>query len=450
MKNNPFISVDKVFLIILLSFIVCACVYSGFQFYKIGNIKKDWNEYIFVTDTKIELISELKKTIGYGGMIHNYKNYLLRSDEAYYSRTKTDMFDAYSIIRRIKNIDPISPKEIELLSIISNTIKKYETALETVKSKTYPDIISKDIDGRVQDKNTLNAFKSFEEIQQLNKVANINKLNKDVSSAQRTLFVALGLSSVFIFFVLFLGKRKLQLAQSQLDKERQEKIHLSRLSAVGQMAGSIAHEINNPMAIISGRASMLKNLVSADKLDKKSVIESTEAINKTVDRVSAVIASLRDLTASNENILKENFHLSSLLDETLILCRDKYALEDISIYINCNPDLVIYAKKVQLSQVILNILNNSFDALKDLNEKWIKIDAYKSEKNMIIRIQDSGQILSKEIRSRLMVPFFTTKPTREGTGIGLSISKSIMKKHGGNIYLSDNPKNTEFVIEIPA
>jgi len=268
MKNNPFISVDKVFLIILLSFIVCACVYSGFQFYKIGNIKKDWNEYIFVTDTKIELISELKKTIGYGGMIHNYKNYLLRSDEAYYSRTKTDMFDAYSIIRRIKNIDPISPKEIELLSIISNTIKKYETALETVKSKTYPDIISKDIDGRVQDKNTLNAFKSFEEIQQLNKVANINKLNKDVSSAQRTLFVALGLSSVFIFFVLFLGKRKLQLAQSQLDKERQEKIHLSRLSAVGQMAGSIAHEINNPMAIISGRASMLKNLVSADKLDK--------------------------------------------------------------------------------------------------------------------------------------------------------------------------------------
>lgn len=103
----------------------------------------------------------------------------------------------------------------------------------------------------------------------------------------------------------------------------------------------------------------------------------------------------------------------------------------------------------EIPQVILNLLNNSIDALTDKSEKWILIKAEASEKNIIITVTDSGLGISKEVVDKMMSPFFSTKKIGHGTGLGLSISARIIQEHKGKLYYDSQEKHTTFKIELP-
>jgi signal transduction histidine kinase len=114
------------------------------------------------------------------------------------------------------------------------------------------------------------------------------------------------------------------------------------------------------------------------------------------------------------------------------------------------PGVVLLCRPTQISQVILNLLNNAFDAVKALNEKWVLLEVACLGTDWIqIRVTDSGAGIAESLATKIMEPFFTTKEIGKGTGLGLSISKGIVETHGGRFFLDRSFTHTSFVIEFP-
>ena len=111
------------------------------------------------------------------------------------------------------------------------------------------------------------------------------------------------------------------------------------------------------------------------------------------------------------------------------------------------PQVTVLAREAQLAQVLLNLLNNSFDAVEEITNKWVSIDVIDKDKKFQIRVTDSGAGIPSEILDKVMYPFFTTKEVGKGTGLGLSISKGIVEEHKGRIFIDPSMQNTCFVIE---
>jgi C4-dicarboxylate-specific signal transduction histidine kinase len=142
--------------------------------------------------------------------------------------------------------------------------------------------------------------------------------------------------------------------------------------------------------------------------------------------------------------------LKTIIEDTLDLCQERAKNLDINLSVSEVPRITITVRSIQVSQVLLNLINNAIEAIKDLTgEKWITITFHLSSTNLIIRITDSGQGIPKEIAEKVMMPFFTTKQNENGTGLGLSISRGIIEEHNGKLYIDNNNLNTSFVIELP-
>ena len=114
-----------------------------------------------------------------------------------------------------------------------------------------------------------------------------------------------------------------------------------------------------------------------------------------------------------------------------------------------DEEIEIECRLIQIEQVLLNLLNNSFDAIADLEEKWIRVDVEAEDHFVNIKVVDSGKGIPAEASEKIMMPFFTTKEVGKGTGLGLSISSGILKSHGGELSLDRNAANTTFVIRVP-
>lgn len=220
----------------------------------------------------------------------------------------------------------------------------------------------------------------------------------------------------------------------------------SKMASLGEMAGGIAHEINNPLAIISGKAEQIKKYVHQDPIDRAKIYEAMEKIETTSFRISKIIKGLRSFSRSGELDPSKDILVMDLIDETLDLCRERMKNEHITLIQESDNTLTIKCRPTQIQQVLINLLNNSIDAIKGHKEPWIKIRSEKKGKQIILSITDSGTGIDPNLNDKIMNPFFTTKGVGKGTGLGLSISRRIMESHGGKlIYLPENP-NTTFAL----
>ncbi len=238
--------------------------------------------------------------------------------------------------------------------------------------------------------------------------------------------------------------------EKDLEDEKQRFIINSRLTAMGEMAAGLAHEINNPVAIINGKANSLKRLALNGKLTNEKILEETEKIISTTNRISKIVNGLRNISrdGGQDQIVDVSFQI--ILDDTMEFANQRMQSHGIQLFFPDNlKDLVIPCRQVQLSQVILNLLNNAHDAIFENTEKWIKIEAYEKNDFFEIRIMDSGHGIPLDVQQKLFQPFFTTKEVGKGTGLGLSISLGIIKSHNGRMYIDNNCKNTCFIIELP-
>jgi signal transduction histidine kinase len=230
----------------------------------------------------------------------------------------------------------------------------------------------------------------------------------------------------------------------------------SKMATLGEMAGGIAHEINNPLTIIqnlSTRISKILHRNSNGPMKTKTLEEAfkhLDTITSTCDRISQIIKGLRSFSRNADRDPFALMPLKDILIETIELCRERFCLSGIDFRIATIPDLTISTRSCQISQVLLNLLNNSYDAIKAQEEKWIELGISQVNENLIeLSITDSGHGIPKEIAEKIMKPFFTTKPIGKGTGLGLSISKEIIEAHSGTIALDDSSPHTRFVIRLP-
>lgn len=240
------------------------------------------------------------------------------------------------------------------------------------------------------------------------------------------------------------------LTEQQISEARAKLMSATKMAALGEMSGGIAHEINNPLTVIQARSFQLMQMVDANKLDSTKVRQAADSISRTADKIARIIKSLRSFAREGTQDPFELAPIRQIIEETLEFCRQRFYNHGIEIeLVDIDPDLEIECRLVQIEQVLLNLLNNSFDAIQNLEEKWIKISVKEFDDNIEIYIADSGHGIDPKIAEQIMMPFFTTKEVGKGTGLGLSISAGILRSHGGNLILKKDEKHTTFVMQLP-
>ncbi|MES2803618.1 MAG: ATP-binding protein [Bdellovibrionota bacterium] len=237
----------------------------------------------------------------------------------------------------------------------------------------------------------------------------------------------------------------------QLESQRASIIQTAKMASLGEMAGGIAHEINTPLAVIQLMAGQLTTLVNDGELDLSTVKKLATNIETTTVRIGKIITSLRAFgrDVSDDPFQKNN--LKDIVADTLSFCDQRFHFSDVQIEVSEIPaGLELECRSVQIQQVILNLLNNAFDAISNHpNKKWICIKAWQDQQNIVLTVTDSGQGIPEVVREKIMQPFFTTKEIGKGTGLGLSVASGLIRSHRGTLSLDTTCPNTCFKIIMP-
>lgn len=237
--------------------------------------------------------------------------------------------------------------------------------------------------------------------------------------------------------------------QKVIEEQQAQMYESSKLSTLGEMASGIAHEINNPLTIISSKANQIIKKLDKGNLDIDALKCDLKKIDETAFRISKIVLGLRLLSRNSSQDDFEEVNLLEIIDEVLSLCTERFRFNNVKLMYELQGEVVILARASQVGQVILNLLNNSFDAVELLSEKWVKISLTLDVNFVIIKITDSGKGILPQVRGKIFEPFFTTKEVGRGTGLGLSISKNIITSHGGDFSYDRYSENTTFIITLP-
>jgi PAS domain S-box-containing protein len=234
-------------------------------------------------------------------------------------------------------------------------------------------------------------------------------------------------------------------AKQNLEHERMKSIHSAKLASLGELSAGIAHEINNPLAIISGSLDQLEKF----KDHPTKLLGKTASIKKSVDRIAKIVSGLKKFSRYNDEPTYTDVPLNQSIKEALDMVDTKAKFLAVEIRTSFHSITNIHGNDLEIEQVIINLMNNAMDAIKEQNERWIEVSTFAENGGLVLRVMDSGPGISPEVEKNLFQPFFTTKPIGEGTGLGLSISREILSRHQAVITLNRSLKNTCFDIWFP-
>lgn len=242
---------------------------------------------------------------------------------------------------------------------------------------------------------------------------------------------------------------------SAIDREADEKLlhararaaNSARLAALGEMSGGIAHEVRNPLAAIHLAATQIVERPT----ETPQVIQLAERISRIVKRASKIIETLRSFARDGTTDPFMRVPVQRILADTLELCGKRVAEHGVELTVgSVADDLAVDCRAMQLSQVLMNLIVNAYDAVDELDEPWVRIDARSDGDCVEIAVTDSGTGINTSIQPRIFEPFFTTKPIDRGTGLGLSLSRGLVEAHRGTLTLDVTSPNTRFVMRLPA
>jgi two-component system NtrC family sensor kinase len=231
-------------------------------------------------------------------------------------------------------------------------------------------------------------------------------------------------------------------------------IQSSKMAALGKMAAGIAHEINNPLAVIGEKAGWIKDLLKMEDVSQSpNLQELADAVVKIeyhIVRAKTVTHRLLGFARRMEPVT-ERVNINAILDESIEFLKNEARYRSIEIQANYAADLPLTTSdSAQLQQVFLNILNNAIDAIGKDGQIVINTRHLAKNNELVAEIADNGPGISKETIDKIFDPFFTTKEVGKGTGLGLSISYSIVEKLGGRMMVaSEEGQGTTFSIYLP-
>lgn len=233
------------------------------------------------------------------------------------------------------------------------------------------------------------------------------------------------------------------------ERKEYEKIvsQSARMSALGEMAGGIAHEINNPLNIIGGYATIIRKGIEKGDREKPRIY--LEKIENTVQRIAKIVKGMKNFSRDGSTDPFEITSSRALIEESLELCSERFKNNEVELQVKLESEADIVCRPVEISQVLLNIINNAFQAVTKNEKKWVRVELFEEDRYVIYSIIDSGKGIPKEVINKIFEPFYTTKEVGVGTGLGLSIAKGIIEVHKGEMYYDDSCDNTKFVIKLP-
>ena len=263
------------------------------------------------------------------------------------------------------------------------------------------------------------------------------------------LSLMIALSGLISTAALLVIQKKHSVELDSLIQERNAKLMgQSKYSELGMMSAGIAHEINNPLAVIQAKTTQLLRIYK-DPQRSAELAQGLEQILYTSERINRTIQGVREFVHQDDKGPHKKIPLKALIDDVLAFCGQRLKNHGVNLRLYGLENISVKGNKIQLEQILLNLINNSFDAIEFLSDKWIELTATEEDNRVKIVFKDSGSGIPAEVAARMMEPFFSTKELGKGTGLGLALAQGIAEQHGGKLsYLSES-SHTAFLLEIP-
>ena len=229
-------------------------------------------------------------------------------------------------------------------------------------------------------------------------------------------------------------------AEEEALRHREQLNHVGRLTTMGEMAAAMAHELNQPLSAITNYTAACLRLLARDDTSVEEVMHALREVDTQAHRAAEVIQRIRDF-ARGRSVPRKPVNLRALISEILPLAAMDAKANHTDLRIRIEKGLpTIMADRVEIQQVVLNLLRNGVDAMKEVPERDRRLDlrvTQEVEDQIRIAVTDRGHGVSEEAGRQLFTPFFTTKSS--GMGMGLAISRSIIAAHGGKLEFHNNP-----------
>ena len=266
--------------------------------------------------------------------------------------------------------------------------------------------------------------------------------------------ISLGILAIILttVFITRLAINRLRQADTKMNELNAQLVQSDKLAALGKMAAGVAHEINNPLAVILQKTGWMEDLLAEEEFQaSKNFEEFTTSIRKIeehVERARKVVHGMLGYARKMEP-RQEEVNINEILKQTIELLGNYARTNNIAIRTELAPDLPIIASDgAQLQQVFFNLISNAVDAIG--KDGLIQVQSQWADSSIAVKIIDNGPGIPKESQKRIFDPFFTSKHVGKGTGLGLWVSYNIIEKMGGTISLnSDVGNGATFIVEIP-
>lgn len=248
------------------------------------------------------------------------------------------------------------------------------------------------------------------------------------------------------------SNNELQVSQKALINQTAKLVHTSRLAALGEMSAGIAHEVNNPLAIISGSIQQIDRIIRRGENSPEKILHLSSKTLSSVERVTKIINGLRHFSQQSDTNPKVISNLKDIIEDTNNFCSELLSARQIKLQIDPIPDIKIKCHPIHISQVLINLIKNAEDALENeerSEERYVRISFALENQILSISVTNGGSPIPKELHDKIFQPFFTTKPIGKGTGLGLSISHGLMREHHGDLVLDTYSDKTTFIMQLP-
>jgi NO-binding membrane sensor protein with MHYT domain len=259
-----------------------------------------------------------------------------------------------------------------------------------------------------------------------------------------------GTTFVILAFALIASQSEQKRAEEALRQARADLAHVNRVTTMGELTASLAHEVNQPIAAAVSNAHACLNWLAGDTPNLEQARASAMSIVEDGTRAADIISRTR-LLFKKASPQRELVDVNEVIREMISLLRSEVTRYSISVRTELAPRLPqVMGDRVQLQQVMMNLITNSIDAMKDVDgTRELAIESRRAEhEQLMVCVSDTGVGLPPQQADQIFYAFFTTKP--HGTGMGLSISRSIVESHSGRLWAADNsPRGATFHISLP-